>query len=104
MLWIDPVQIAPGILIAADSAVGRSLRATGVLLFSYARLKLQLRSRASTRASYAYDWRLGIGWLGAALRRESRGRHAGRLVAHSMGGLVARVAATHACPSGLVRG
>ena len=43
VLWIDPLQIAAGRLTALTLPSGSSLGAVGVLLFSYARLKLHLQ-------------------------------------------------------------
>jgi pimeloyl-ACP methyl ester carboxylesterase len=66
----------------------------GVLLFSYAKLKLQLQIAGCDVSLYSYDWRLGLDELGARLAQaiEKDGRRV-ILVAHSMGGLVARAAA-----------
>jgi pimeloyl-ACP methyl ester carboxylesterase len=94
VLWIDPLQIAAGRLKALALPSKISLRPMGVLLFSYARLKLRLQIEGYDAAFHSYDWRLGLDELGAALG--SRIRQEDRpviLVAHSMGGLVARMAA-----------
>jgi len=69
VLWIDPLQIAAGRLTALTLPSGKSLEATGVLLFSYARLKLQLQIAGCDVSFYPYDWRLGLD-----------GRQHGRLV------------------------
>lgn len=94
VLWVDPLQIAAGRLTALKLPSGESLRAVGVLLFSYARLKLQLEIGGLRTSFHSYDWRLGLDVLGAQLaaRIESEEQPV-ILVAHSMGGLVARVAA-----------
>ena len=103
VLWIDPLQIAAGRLTALTLPSGRSLKAMGVLLFSYARLKLQLRIAGCDARFFSYDWRLGLDELGARLaaRIVADGRPV-VLVAHSMGGLVARAAA-RMLPKRLVR-
>jgi|SRR5450432_3653832 len=94
VLWIDPLQIAAGRLTALTLPSGRALKAMGVLLFSYARLRLQLRLCGCDPSFFPYDWRLGLDELGIRLaaRIESERRPV-TLVAHSMGGLVARAAA-----------
>jgi pimeloyl-ACP methyl ester carboxylesterase len=93
VLWIDPLEIASGRLTALALPSGRALRAAGVLLFSYAKLKLQLEIEGRRALFHAYDWRLGLDELGAELaaRIVADGQPV-ILVAHSMGGLVARMA------------
>jgi pimeloyl-ACP methyl ester carboxylesterase len=94
VLWIDPLQIAAGRLTAMTLPSGIALEAMGVLLFSYAKLKLQLGLAGCDADFYSYDWRRGVDELGAQLaaRIAADGRPV-ILVAHSMGGLVARAAA-----------
>jgi pimeloyl-ACP methyl ester carboxylesterase len=103
VLWIDPLQIAAGRLAALALPSGKPLKAMGVLLFSYAKLKLQLQISGCDARFYPYDWRLGLDELGAQLaaRVAAHGRPV-ILVAHSMGGLVARTAA-RVLPKRLVR-
>jgi pimeloyl-ACP methyl ester carboxylesterase len=103
VLWVDPLQIAAGRLTALKLPAGKSLRAVGVLLFSYARLKLQLEIDGRDASFHSYDWRLGLDELGAQLAaRIAADRQPVILVAHSMGGLVARMAA-RMLPKRLVR-
>lgn len=94
VLWIDPSKIAAGRL--ADLALPdeAALRPLGVLLFSYAKLHLQLKIHGYDSSFHPYDWRLGLDELGAQLaaRIASSGKPV-NLVAHSMGGLIARAAA-----------
>jgi pimeloyl-ACP methyl ester carboxylesterase len=93
VLWIDPLQIAAGRLTDLRLPAGKTLRAAGVLLFSYARLKFELAISGRDARFHSYDWRLGIDELGAQLaERIAADREPVILVAHSMGGLVARVA------------
>jgi pimeloyl-ACP methyl ester carboxylesterase len=94
VLWIDPLQIAAGRLTALTLPSAHPIKAMGVLLFSYAKLMLQLRIAGCDARFHAYDWRLGLGELGAKLaaRVAADGRPV-TVVAHSMGGLVARAAA-----------
>jgi pimeloyl-ACP methyl ester carboxylesterase len=94
VLWIDPLQIAAGRLTALALPSGRALWAVGVLLFSYAKLKLELEIGGREARFHAYDWRLGLDELGAQLAASIvADREPVILVAHSMGGLVARMAA-----------
>ncbi|HEX3847346.1 MAG TPA: hypothetical protein VHV81_08175 [Steroidobacteraceae bacterium] len=94
LLWMDPLRISDGLLTALALPAGGAVRAMGVLLISYARLKLELEIAGNEVALHAYDWRRGIDELGRELaaRIVREGRPVA-LVAHSMGGLVARVAA-----------
>ena len=103
VLWIDPLQIAAGRLTALALPSGKRIKAMGVLLFSYAKLKLQLQIAGCDVSLYPYDWRLGLDELGARLAAAiaADGRRV-ILVAHSMGGLVARAAA-RILPKRLVR-
>ncbi len=95
VLWIDPLRIADGRLTGLALPSGRALRAVGVLLFTYARLKLELRLCGRDARFHAYDWRLGLDELGAQLaERIAADGEPVILVAHSMGGLVARMAAS----------
>jgi pimeloyl-ACP methyl ester carboxylesterase len=94
MLWVDPLRIRAGDLARLRLPSKRRIRPSGVLLTYYARLKLELELQGFDARFYAYDWRLGIDVLGARLAAAiSRARRPSVLIAHSMGGLVARVAA-----------
>jgi pimeloyl-ACP methyl ester carboxylesterase len=103
VLWIDPLRIAAGRL--ADLALpgGKDLGATGVLLFTYAKLRLQLGIHGYDVSFHPYDWRLGLDQLGTQLAEKIAADNKPiHLVAHSMGGLVAR-AAMRILPKRLVR-
>lgn len=103
VLWIDPLQIAAGRLTALTLPSKAPLRPMGVLLFSYARLKLRLQIDGCDVGFHSYDWRLGLDELGAGLAERIREENRPvMLVAHSMGGLVARMAA-RTLPKRLVR-
>jgi pimeloyl-ACP methyl ester carboxylesterase len=73
------------------------LRPLGVQLFKYLRLKLALEVAGYQVNFHDFDWRLSIDTLGrellARLQRERANSVA--VIAHSMGGLVARAAMKH---------
>jgi hypothetical protein len=93
VLWFNPVQIAIGNL--ANLRVNGPSRysAVGVILFAYLKLKLKLKIWGFDADFHPFDWRQNLQTLGAELaqRIDSEGREV-HLVAHSMGGLVARAA------------
>jgi hypothetical protein len=66
--------------------------ASGVILLTYLKLKLRLKLASFDADFFAYDWRRGLLESGKALSDAIRAEAAAQvyLVAHSMGGLVAR--------------
>ena len=95
--WFDPVEIALGGLVQLALPSTRRIEPLGVLLFAYLRLKLSLRAAGFDAAFHPYDWRRSVAAAGRLLgeRLEAgRGRKV-HLVAHSMGGLVARAVLAH---------
>jgi CHAT domain-containing protein/pimeloyl-ACP methyl ester carboxylesterase len=91
--WFDPLDIAAGRLTGlALPPRGRRFEPLGVLLFAYLKLKLRLQIGGYDAEFYAFDWRQSIADLGKDLvgvLNASVGEDVS-LVAHSMGGLVAR--------------
>jgi CHAT domain-containing protein/pimeloyl-ACP methyl ester carboxylesterase len=92
VIWADPVDIALGRLGELKLNGGSSrIDALGVMLFAYLKLKLKLQLAGYDVDFFPFDWRktiVGIGKdLAAQIKKEGRKVH---LVAHSMGGLVAR--------------
>jgi pimeloyl-ACP methyl ester carboxylesterase len=94
ILWLDPVDISSGRLTALIAPRGSAIQPLGVVLYSYLRLKLLLRICGLDAVFHDYDWRRGIDELGRELAARLAAEPPGRLsiVAHSMGGLVARAA------------
>lgn len=94
IVWIDPIDIQIGRLAALRLPGPTRIVPLGVVLYSYLRLKLALRAHGFAVEFHDYDWRLSAAELGRAfaerLRRVPGARVA--IVAHSMGGLVARAA------------
>lgn len=97
ILWLDPIDIQVGRLSSLHLGAGTPIVPLGVVLYSYLRLKLNLRASGFAPVLYDYDWRLGIDQLGAAFAQRIRDEPADRImiVAHSMGGLVSRAALAH---------
>jgi pimeloyl-ACP methyl ester carboxylesterase len=94
ILWVDPIDIGIGRLATLRLPGTARIVSLGVVLYSYLRLKLQLRAAGFAVAFYDYDWRLGVDDLGRSFAEHLRDEPAQRvaIVAHSMGGLVSRAA------------
>jgi pimeloyl-ACP methyl ester carboxylesterase len=91
LLWLDPGDIQLGNL-SLLGIPGDPLVVAGPTPYGYLPLKFALQTAGYTVRSFAYDWRLGIAETGAALAAQLATETAREihLVAHSMGGLVAR--------------
>ena len=94
VVWLDPAEIVAGHLTRLALPRGARLSALGVMLLNALKLKLSLRIAGFDARFHAYDWRLGVEALAAELnaRIAADGARDVMLVAHSMGGVVARVA------------
>src|SRR5581483_11521141 len=94
VLWVDPIDISIGRLASLRLPAAARIVSLGVVLYSYLRLKLQLRAAGFAVSFHDYDWRLGIDELGRAFAERLKKEPSPRLaiVAHSMGGLVSRAA------------
>ncbi len=94
VVWVDPRALAAGRLTELALGGDSRVRALGVQTFMYLKLKLALERAGCNVEFYAYDWRQDVLTLGAQLRDRIRANAKGpvSIVAHSMGGLVARAA------------
>jgi pimeloyl-ACP methyl ester carboxylesterase len=97
ILWLDPIDIQHGRLAALRLPGSGRIVSLGVVLFSYLRLKLQLRAAGFAVEFHDYDWRLPVAQLGVefAARVRAAAPAPVAIVAHSMGGLLARAALAH---------
>ena len=94
VLWLDPLDIQAGRLALLDPRAGAPIVSLGAVLYSHLKLKLRLRVAGFPVTLYGYDWRQDVLSLGDSLAQQLR-KHAPRavsIVAHSMGGLVSRIA------------
>src|SRR5262249_29301453 len=93
IVWLDPLDIQLGRL-ASLRVPGAPIVPRGGRLFSYLPLQLQLRAHGTAADVHDYDWRLPVAESGRALAERVRALGDARvaIVAHSMGGLVARMA------------
>ena len=94
LLWLHPVAIAQGGLSQLALPGPKSLRALGVMLPGYLKLRLTLEIAGFRPVFHPFDWRADLETLARALLRsiEKAGVRKVFVVAHSMGGLVARIA------------
>ena len=95
IVWLDPFDIQQGRLSVLRVGGGAAVVPLGAVLFSHLRLKLALRARGFAAEFHDYDWRLGVAELGRALAGRVAAVERVAIVAHSMGGLVARAALRH---------
>ena len=93
LLWLDPHDISEGRL-SLLSMPGAPVMASGPVLYGYLPLKLALQAAGYTVRCFAYDWRRDVAESGTVLARQlaSETAHEVSVIAHSMGGLVARAA------------
>ena len=94
VLWLDPAEIALGRLTELRLKGATAYHAVGVILLAYLKLQLRLRIAGFDATFHPFDWRLGLDVLGDRLADAVASDAAGQvsIVAHSMGGLVARAA------------
>lgn len=96
LIWLHPVAIANGGILELAMPAEKPLTASGVMLPGYLKLKLMLEIAGFRPVFYPFDWRCDLFELGRALLDHiaAQGEREVMLVAHSMGGLVARAALT----------
>ncbi len=93
VLWLDPIDVIHGRLPELRYHERDGIRSFGVLLHGLLRLKLRLIIAGYEARFFEYDWREPVQISAARLAADIRadGRRCS-IVAHSMGGLVARCA------------
>lgn len=96
VLWLHPVAVANGNLRELATPCDGRFVPLGVMLPGYLKLKLVLEIAGFRAAFFPFDWRCDLFTLGQGLldHIEDSGEKEVMLVAHSMGGLVARAALT----------
>jgi pimeloyl-ACP methyl ester carboxylesterase len=97
LYWLHPAAIAQGQLAKLALPGTRGLRPIGVMLPGYLKMKLMLEIGGFRPVLHAFDWRRDIEHNARALIRvlESTGVARTHVIAHSMGGLIARAALRH---------
>src|SRR6185436_4633505 len=97
LLWLHPTALANGELTQLAIPGSRALRAVGVMLPGYMKLRLRLEIAGFRPVFCPFDWRHDIDRLARAFAQtlERSGEHKALVVGHSMGGLVARAALAH---------
>lgn len=94
LLWLDPQDVVGGGLQRMRLPATAALQAVGALPYSYLPLQLRLRAAGHTVVMHDYDWRADLRDLAEqlSLRLASETASSVAVVAHSMGGLIARAA------------
>ena len=98
ILWLDPIDIQLGRLVELKLDADTRAVALGAMSYTYLKITLSLRQAGFDAVLLDYDWRRDVATLGKLLaqRIATDGHERVALLAHSMGGLVARAALTHA--------
>jgi pimeloyl-ACP methyl ester carboxylesterase len=94
LLWLHPAAVAGGGLMQLALPGPRSMRALGVMLPGYLKLRLSLEIAGFRPLFYPFDWRADLQRLARTFMQAvtKTGASKAHIVAHSMGGLVARAA------------
>jgi pimeloyl-ACP methyl ester carboxylesterase len=93
LIWLHPAAVSEGML-AELALPSPTLKAVGIMLPGYLKLKFSLEIAGFHPVFHPFDWRGDLFDLGRELMSaiETSGARSVMLVAHSMGGLVARAA------------
>jgi pimeloyl-ACP methyl ester carboxylesterase len=94
LLWLHPTAVAGGSMTQLAMPSPRALRAVGVMLPGYLKLRLRLEIAGFRPVFCPFDWRRDVDQLARSFARliERSGERKALVVGHSMGGLVARAA------------
>jgi pimeloyl-ACP methyl ester carboxylesterase len=94
LLWLHPTAVANGSLTQLAIPGSRALRAVGVMLPGYLKLRLRLEIAGFRPVFCPFDWRRDVQQLARSFAQtiERSGERKALVVGHSMGGLVARAA------------
>jgi len=94
LVWLHPTAVANGSLLQLAIPGSRALRAVGVMLPGYLKLRLRLEIAGFRPVFCPFDWRRDLDQLARSFARtiERSGERKALVVGHSMGGLVARAA------------
>ena len=92
LLWLDPQDVIGGALTRLRLPATAGLVSLGAIPFSYLALQLRLRAGGLNVVMHDYDWRQSLEELATAFAARLRADAAPGIliVAHSMGGLIAR--------------
>lgn len=97
LIWLHPGAISAGALLQLALPGPRPLQAVGIMLPGYLKLQLSLEIAGFMPIFHPFDWRCDLDLLGRAFMRDIERSGADKVfvVAHSMGGVVARAALGH---------
>lgn len=92
LLWLDPQDVIGGALTRLQLPDAGGLSTLGAIPFSYLALQLRLRAAGFAVTVHDYDWRVNLDELATAFATRLRNDEAPGIciIAHSMGGLIAR--------------
>ncbi len=92
LLWLDPQDLIGGALSRLRLPDAGGLSTLGAIPFSYLALQLRLRAAGFAVTVHDYDWRMNLDDLATAFATRLRNDEAPGIyiIAHSMGGLIAR--------------